>query len=200
MWHLWLQLFSKGWHVKACSIFAWREKAIQMWHLWLQLFSKSTEKRHFVSVHQGEKSFKCDICDYSCSQKSTMLHQFMKGKKPLKCEICDYSCSQKNIMKTHVVSVHEGKKPFKCNICDHSFSKKQNLNTHVHEEKKLFKCNICDGLEKHTRNNHEEFFIWTCCFLKQHVHMKNCSRLASHPINWWMKVNFSKITSWSSFS
>jgi hypothetical protein len=54
-----------------------------------------------------------------------------EGKKPFKCEVCDYSCSQKSIMKSHVVSAHEGKKPFKCNICDYRCSRNINMNIHV---------------------------------------------------------------------
>ena len=41
-------------------------------------------------------------------------------KKPFKCEVCDYSYSQKGELKKHVVpvheSVHEGKKTF---LCEH---------------------------------------------------------------------------------
>ena len=33
-----------------------------------------------------------------------------EGKNTFKCDICDYSCSQKNDMNVHVASVHEGKK------------------------------------------------------------------------------------------
>ena len=40
----------------------------------------------------------------------TSVHE---GNKPFKCEECDYSCSIKNLMKLHVASVHEGKKTFK---------------------------------------------------------------------------------------
>ena len=35
-----------------------------------------------------------------------------EGKKTFKCEICDYSCYQKGQMKQHVLSVYEGKKQF----------------------------------------------------------------------------------------
>ena len=44
-----------------------------------------------------------------------------EGKKPFKCDICNFSCSQKSNMKKHVAAVHEGNKPFKCAICDYSF-------------------------------------------------------------------------------
>ena len=40
------------------------------------------------------------------------------NKKPFKCEICDYRCSQKGDLSKHFTAVHEKKKPFKCEICD----------------------------------------------------------------------------------
>ena len=33
----------------------------------------------------------------------SMVHE---GKKTFKCDFCDYSCSQKNVIKSHVASVH----------------------------------------------------------------------------------------------
>ena len=62
-----------------------------------------------------------------------------EGKKQFKCEICYYSCYQKSPMNRHVASVHDGKKPFKCEICDRYFSERGNLKKHVtsaHEELK----------------------------------------------------------------
>ena len=62
-----------------------------------------------------------------------------KGKKSFRCEICDYSCSQKQDMKTHFESVHEGKKQFRCAICYNTFARKRNMTDHVsrvHEGKK----------------------------------------------------------------
>ena len=59
-----------------------------------------------------------------------MVHE---GKKPFKCDICDYSCSLKSTMKTHVESVHEKKKPFECKICDFSCSQKGKLKYMLHQ-------------------------------------------------------------------
>ena len=60
-----------------------------------------------------------------------MLNLFMKDKKPIKCDICNYSCSEKKDLKKHVEAVHEGKKPFKCDLCDASFTQKGGMNRHV---------------------------------------------------------------------
>ena len=58
-----------------------------------------------TSVHEEKKAFKCDICDYSCSQKSNMnkhVKSVHAGKKPLKCDMCEFSCSQRSSVNRHV--------------------------------------------------------------------------------------------------
>ena len=50
------------------------------------------------SVHEKKKPFKCDICEYSCSQMSRLnldLELVHGEKKLFKCDICDYSFFQK---------------------------------------------------------------------------------------------------------
>jgi hypothetical protein len=36
---------------------------------------------HVESLHEGKNTFKCDICDYSCSSLRNMLNPFMKEKR-----------------------------------------------------------------------------------------------------------------------
>ena len=46
---------------------------------------QNTIKSHVASVHEKKKPFKCDICGYSCSQKSSMnihVESVHKEKKP----------------------------------------------------------------------------------------------------------------------
>jgi KRAB domain-containing zinc finger protein len=50
------------------------------------------------------------------------------GNKPFKCEACDYRSSQKGDLNKHVTLVHEGKQPFKCEICGYRCSGKGDLN------------------------------------------------------------------------
>ena len=51
-----------------------------------------------------------------------------EGKKPFKCEICDYSCLEKGSITRHVMLVHEEKKSFESRICDKRFTMKQTMN------------------------------------------------------------------------
>ena len=88
------------------------------------------------SVDERKKQFKCEICDYSSSQKGDLnrhVASVHEKKKPNKCETCDFSCFAKSHMKSHVVSVHENKRPFKCEICDYSSSLKGTLKNMSHQ-------------------------------------------------------------------
>ena len=80
----------------------------------------------------------------------THIESVHEIKKPFKCDICEYRCSQKNDMKRHIESVHEKKEPFKCDICDQKFNRKTNMTRHVatvhggikQRELKLFKSSL----------------------------------------------------------
>ena len=119
-------------------------------------------KLHIETVHEGEKPFKCKLCDRMCSQIETLdqhVADIHEGKKPFKCKKCNksshnFKCEifddrMKDVhdnLKPHIETVHEGKKPFKCKLCDKVSSQIENLNQHVadnHEERKPFICVKC---------------------------------------------------------
>ena len=41
-------------------------------------------KTHVSSVHEVEKPFKCDMCDYCCSRKSSLKRHIASVHDPLK--------------------------------------------------------------------------------------------------------------------
>ena len=86
----------------------------------LNLKPKKMLNKHIINSHdEGNKSFRCELCDQTFSLKSDLYRHFMsvhETKKPFKCDICDYSFSQKGNLSKHVESVHEQKRPFKCDI------------------------------------------------------------------------------------
>ena len=49
------------------------------------------------------KTFKCELCDYRCSQKTSLQRHQRKhsGDKPFKCDLCDYRCSHKTSLQNH---------------------------------------------------------------------------------------------------
>ena len=79
-------------------------------------------KKHVASVHEKNKPFKCEVCNYSCALKRNLqahtkaVHDRKKhdNKKPFLCPICGNSYSLKPNLKRHIEAVHEKNKPFKC--------------------------------------------------------------------------------------
>ena len=54
-----------------------------------------------------------------------------EGQKPFKCSICDDRFTQIASMRRHIATIHEGQKAFKCHICDRSFTQKGSMETHI---------------------------------------------------------------------
>ena len=82
-------------------------------------FMENSDETRSTSVQEKKKPFKCDMCDYSFSEKGSLkkhIASVHEGKKPFNCSICGYNCSEKGTLKKHIASVHEGKKVIKCTI------------------------------------------------------------------------------------
>ena len=133
--------------------------------------SKTTNESFKMDINEsrnvGKKSFTCDICSKSFTQKKVWkfhTETVHKEQKSFECVFCKEGFTVKSSLKSHVESVHKGKKPFQCNVCIHRFSKKSNLIAHnkrVHEGDRPFKCDKCRSsfvlkatLTKHIANNH----------------------------------------------
>ena len=102
------------------------------------------EKSEFckqASSVNGEKSFKCETCDFRYSKKSHLKAHFASIHG-------DQSFPKKHKICTQIPSVHEAKESYKCEICVYSCSLKFRMNRHVervHEKNKPFECDISDA-------------------------------------------------------
>ena len=101
-----------------------------------------------MKVHEGSKTFKCDVCLKLFTNKSKLESHYRThtGEKPFVCRICDKRFSQKSNLVTHQ-GTHSEIKPFKCSICPEGryFKTKNCLTRHMlfHYEPK-FSCSFCD--------------------------------------------------------
>ena len=110
---------------------------------------KSVASNRFTEhtyTHTGEKPYKCDLCYYSCTQKSNLTRHKRNhtNEKSFKCEICDFSCTRKDSLSMHM-RTHTVEKPFKCSHCNYSSTQSGHVTRHmsIHNrgdaESKLFK-------------------------------------------------------------
>ena len=98
-----------------CENTHWR-KVKHMQLVWLcVLWSKCVEES-FENTQSGEKSNKCDQCDYAKS----------KYEKSNKCNQCDFASCDASNLRTHL-KTYSGEKLNKCNRCDYASSRAANL-------------------------------------------------------------------------
>ena len=93
--------------------------------------SRADVLRTHLTTHSGEKSEKCNQCDYASFQAGDLrIHLKMHtGEKSNKCNQCDYASSRASDSRTHL-KTHSGEKSNKCNQCDYASSEASNLRTH----------------------------------------------------------------------
>ena len=86
------------------------------------LLGKQFKEKH-EKTHSGEKSNKCNQCDYayflaSDLKKHLKMHS---GEKSNKCNQCDYVYFRASDLKKHL-KMHSGEKSNKCNQCKYTSS------------------------------------------------------------------------------
>ena len=97
-------------------------------------------KQHVSAAH--DRLFKCVLdCQMVFDNQNNLdrhISNVHEGNKPFKCSICNKKFGRKDVLKDHISAVHEGIKRHQCTICEKAFSRKDKLARHmlqVHEEK-----------------------------------------------------------------
>ena len=95
-----------------------------------------------MKTHSGEKSNKCNQCDYASSQASNLRRHLKthSEEKPNKCNECELAFSQEGHLRTHL-NTHSREKSNKCNQCNFASSQASNLRTHLKTHRNRKKTN-----------------------------------------------------------
>ena len=124
--------------------------------------SKKNLIMHVDIVHPVEKSFKCEICEYSSSDDTLLKRHVASGhkrKNVLVCMgICKENLTQQSKLRAHINRLHivdlestARSQILKCGTCNSRFIDNSHLKIHkklAHEGKKQFKCETCNFLSK----------------------------------------------------
>ena len=92
----------------------------------------SSNLRTHLKTQRGEKSNKCNQCEYTFSHASHLRRHLKmhSGEKSNKCNQCEFASSHTGHLKTHL-KTHTGEKSNKCNQCDYASSRADSLKTHL---------------------------------------------------------------------
>jgi uncharacterized Zn-finger protein len=179
---------------------------------------KSTLKIHIQRVHENNKPFKCDLCDYSASCHQDLIRHIEcvhENLKQHKCTICQKNFCLKSTLKIHIQRVHENKKPFKCDLCDYSALTHAEARRHiecVHENLKQHQCTICQKslsrkstLKMHIERVHENKKLWSGWLVRlttQRLNKTQCmcpckteTTLMQHLSKTWFKIYYINVQS-----
>ncbi|XP_021966396.2 zinc finger protein 708 [Folsomia candida] len=119
-------------------------------------FHLPVDLRHHLDRHRGRYQVKCDTCQETFGDQSTLLSHLIKvhGNDPY---VCPYECGATFMTlsgyKTHK-KVHEGVKSHQCDTCGACFMQMNQLTNHVrsHTGERPFPCPHCEQAFK-TKNN-----------------------------------------------
>ena len=136
-----------------------------------------------MNKHNGEKPFKCDLCDYATGNVTIWYYPY--GPYDMSHALDFHSMVQKGQNVGHINSLfleHQSclrqhklrhEKNFKCDQCDYKTINKKILENHVrqnHTTERPFKCDQCDfagaskaALHHHSRTHNDRNFICSIC-------------------------------------
>ena len=109
------------------------EKAKLMQPMRLYVFSDPSTLRTYLKRYSGEKSNKCNQCDFASSRAGDLrrhLKTHIIGEKSNKCNQCDFASTQAGDLRRHL-KTHSGEKPNKCSQCDFACSHPSSLRRHT---------------------------------------------------------------------
>lgn len=94
----------------------------------------SNLQMHIDAVHEGNNSYKSQMCDNRIFQARSLwdhVDTVHKGKKLVRYQVCDYRSTTNSNLQMHIVVVHEGNKIYKSQMCDYRTSQAEHLWDHI---------------------------------------------------------------------
>ena len=82
-------------------------------------------------IEKFHPKFFCKICDKKVQNLKEHKETVHEGIKSFKCDICKGKFSTKQSLEKHILGIHEGKKSFLCSICGYTAFLDTNLKQHI---------------------------------------------------------------------
>lgn len=111
-----------------------------------------TERENGSTTSAEEKSLTCDLCPHLTFSQTYELKRHRKtvhqGIKSFLCELCGKGFAKRHIRNRHMI-VHTKEKRFYCDICDRGFTQRMGLNSHNethHQISVSYECRVCSKI------------------------------------------------------
>ncbi|XP_071449465.1 uncharacterized protein [Hetaerina americana] len=109
-----------------------------------------------------EKRHSCSECDHKSYSPVNLRIHYMSvhsGERPFKCSLCEKHFVSKRFLSNHV-NTHTREKNYKCDLCEAVFTSMSSLERHKksHSGRRDYKCDICgkDYTQSHNLKNHKK--------------------------------------------
>ena len=120
-------------------------------------------------MHEDGTKYKCDVCEYSTTNKSHLATHIksIHLKEKFDCKLCDYKATRKDHLRIHFTNVHRTNIII-CQICNKrlkngSLSLASHTKKFHSEQTPLYSCQMCpyqtihrENLKTHTENVHQK--------------------------------------------
>lgn len=123
---------------------------------------------HISQYHKELKSFECNFCEFTTTQKG-LLRRHLERHNPEKsfiCPQCGRTCYSLHSLKRHQI-IHTNDRPWKCDLCEKAYKRKEKLKQHktkFHENRTDYECPLCteeffrnESLRQHLVKCHPEY-------------------------------------------
>ncbi|CAL4064324.1 unnamed protein product [Meganyctiphanes norvegica] len=129
-------------------------------------FKRAKSLEFHVDLHNPEKKFECNICNYKCKRAEYLRNHMSRKhskKKRFECTQCEYSCFYSSNLRKHL-QIHDPSQQveYECPRCDYKNKLKNRIKEHimkVHEGiqiEKRHQCPLCPfkGRDPYVLRNH----------------------------------------------